>query len=102
MCDLKRTYDSHGRSPKTSDRLRAGHVRAEIGPQEKNETTPKRHDIQTRGKLFQRQLHCLFLHELPQLAQRALGDERTVTGAYAIIADISKNRLCCTTELKAG
>lgn len=39
---------------KSSDsKLRVVHARAEIGPREKNETTPKRHDRQTRGKLFQ-------------------------------------------------
>lgn len=64
---------------KSSDsKLRVAHANAGIGHQEKNETTPKRHDRQTRGKLFQ---GSVFLHDPVQLAMHG--------GAATIIAGIS-------------
>lgn len=49
---------------------------------------PLQNAMTDRGKLVQRQLHCIFLHELLQPTQTDLGDKCTVIVADAIIADI--------------
>jgi len=88
---------SHRRSPKTSDsKLRADHVRAEIGPQENNETIPRSHNRQTRGRLFQVSTSLplltwtVQLHLLVQLTAGVPRVMNTVTGDVAVIADIFK------------
>jgi len=77
----------------------AAHVRAEIGPQEKNETTPKRHGSKLEGNYSSVNFTaCSYVSR-----SSASGDRRTAKCSEAIIADISMTDLQhCAAGLKAG
>lgn len=77
----------------------AAHVRAEIGPQEKNETTPKRHGSKLEGNYSSVNFTaCSYVSR-----SSASGDRRTAKCSEAIIADISMSDLqYCAAGLKAG